>query len=173
VESLIQSSGIQGFGLGVNLEHFREVAAMPEAHDNPNWNPDYYDVGFQMIIGRIADILVRIQAGTGEHHVAGFVCDESPKSRKIENSYHRFKKKHPDLAEHMRGISHLDDKINPPLQMADLMADVAREMVTEWLDLGDPSKQASCPLPGSVMEVKIWDRDGMIKQVKGEISPIV
>jgi len=152
------------------MQHFWEVNALPAAQNNPNWSSDCADAAFQMVIGRIADTLRQIDAEGAGHHVATFICDESPKSEKIQKSYYKFKKKLPHLADYMRGISHLDDKRTPPLQMADLMADVAREMVAQWLD--DPSTQATCPIPGSVLEIKCWDRDGMLRALSGD-SPIV
>jgi hypothetical protein len=68
----------------------------------------------------------------------------------------------------MRGISHLDDKKHPPLQMADLMADLAREMTGQWIANGENRTQVICRLPNNVLQIKCYDRDSMDRVLKGD-----
>jgi hypothetical protein len=161
---LAPGSDIEGIGIGVNMKDFREYNSRAEVRANPNWNPNHEDAAFQLIFGRIAEIVRNVEISSRCPLQVGFVCDDGPNGNKIEASYDRLKAKHTGLAHHMRGISHLDDKKQPPLQMADLMADVGREMATQWLY----DKEVVCRLRGRVLEIKMYDRDVMDKVLNGE-----
>ena len=168
LELVIKGSPIQGMGIAVNMEDFREYDARPEVRSNPHWNSDHEDAAFQLTFGLIAELLQQLDADGAGSHVAGFICDDGSNKIKIEASYDRFKQKHPPLAKYMRGISHLDDKKHPPLQMADLMADLSREMTGRWISNGGDRSHVPCRLAGNVIQIKCYDRDSMERVLKGD-----
>jgi hypothetical protein len=168
LEPIITSSDVVGIGVAVNMKDFREYNARPEVRANPHWNDDHEDAAFQLAFGVIAETMRQIEADGAGSHVAGFVCDDGPKKAKIEASYERFKAKHGDLREYMRGISHLDDKKHPPLQMADLMAELARDMTAQWIANGGDKSKVVCRLPNNVLQVKCFDRDTMDRVLRGD-----
>lgn len=160
-EQVILNSKLVGVGYGIDMQHFREVCALPEARKNINWSDDYFDLGYQLAFGRTAE---RLHEGGKPKISVAFICDESPHSKKVAESYRQFKKKNPSLAAHMKGMSHLDDKTFLPLQMADLMADVAREMVTEQIK--NPARIITTRMKGSVFHVDCLERDGMLQMLR-------
>jgi hypothetical protein len=168
LETVITQSDIIGSGVAINMKDFREYNARPEVRANPHWNGDHEDAAFQLAFGVIAETMRQIEADGVGSHIAGFVCDDGPKKFTIMASFDRFKAKHSDLAKYMRGIAHLDDKKHPPLQMADLMADLAREMTGHWITNGGDKGKVSCRLPKNVLQVKCYDRDSMERVLRGD-----
>jgi Protein of unknown function (DUF3800) len=166
---LIDNSGLLiGFGFGINMHDFWEVDAMPEARACRNWMRechDYETYAFRAVFGKITETILRLLDGD---NYLFFVCDESPHYRKIKRGYDRFRKKFPAIAERMLGISQLNDKRVPELQMADFMADVAREMVTRHI----ATRQTAEPLSVKtrVFNVDCAHKHSMLRVLSGEAT---
>jgi hypothetical protein len=168
LERIIRDSSVVGFALGTNMADFWEVNSMPEAKASSHWNSDYEDATFQILIH---DLLTRLKTEFHDrNYQIGFVHDDSSKSAKLKASYDCFKMRHPDLAECMRSFTSLDDKKHPPLQMADLMADVARDMVSRKIDNPDFDITPRHGVNGSVFVVDCWQKAGMQKIARGKAS---
>lgn len=169
LEQVIESSRIMmGVGFGINMKDFLEVDAMPEARANQKWMRechDYQTCAFRNAFNLLGHIL--IVELTGENFVA-FVCDDSTHQRKIRRGYERMKEKFPILKERFLGLEAHDDKKVPELQMADLMADLAREMITRYIALGGDQEVPPSSLPENVLRVQIWNQGGMLKVLSGE-----
>jgi hypothetical protein len=66
------------------------------------------------------------------------------------------KKRNPKIAKYIGGFESLDDKIHPPLQAADLIANSARLMASEWVQT---RKDVSLTLLREcIPRVQAWDR---------------
>jgi len=63
-----------------------------------------------------------------------YVCDDGPHSAQIAQTYSEFKALNTDIAQYLGVLVHQDDKAFPQLQVADLMAHLAREVYEKWLD---------------------------------------
>ena len=171
LEDVIESSRIMmGVGFGINMKDFHEVDSLPEARANQQWMRechDYQTCAFRNVFNLLGHIL--ILELSGENFVA-FVCDQSTHDRKIRRGYERMKQKFEILQSRFIGLSTLDDKKVPELQMADLMADVAREMITRYIATGSEQEAPPLSLRNSVLRVHTWNKAGMLKLLRGEAT---
>lgn len=159
---------MMGVGFGINMKDFREVDALPEAQSNRQWMRechDYQTCAFRNMFNLLAHILfVEL---SGENYVA-FVCDESTHDRKIRRGYERMKQKFEIMQSRFVGFATLDDKKVPELQMADLMADVARQMIAKYIEIGDGQEVPPLSIKEKVLRVQTWNKSGMLKLLRGE-----
>jgi len=170
LEELIRQYPLIGFSLGVNMADFWEINTSNEARTSPHWNPDYEDCAFQLVIHAL---VTRLKTEfEGRKYQIGFVHDHSSKSAKLLHSFDCFKVRHPALSDCMRNFTSLDDKTHPPLQMADLMADVARDMITRKIDDPTIEVQPRQGVKGSVYTVDCWQRKGMMKILRGQTKSL-
>lgn len=70
----------------------------------------------------------------GDNNRMAFVCDDSPNAARYSTVYTEFKAKNPIIGEMMGGLVHLDDKKHPPLQAADMMANVTKEIAVKFVE---------------------------------------
>ena len=96
-----------------------------------------------------------------------FVCDDSPHFKVINRGFERVKDKFPDLAEHMLSLTRLDDKVTPELQMADLMADISREMMQKFIASDRQNQITPSVLDEKISSVDLWDKVGMLSNLYG------
>ena len=92
-----------------------------------------------------------------------FFCDEGPSAERITHEYLEFKRYNPEWAHLLPSLVHRDDKLMPQLQAADLMANLAKELVTKWLDTQEVSDLKR--LDESVYRIDVWTREGMLKRL--------
>jgi hypothetical protein len=164
------SIGLKTFAVAMDLKSFTEFNEKREVRQNPNWEQNYMVATYEAIMGFIAEHLRQLEEieHTG-HHIVQFVCDQSPLKKEIDKAYERFVKHFPAFGRYMQNdVIHLDDKTQPGLQAADLMAAVTRDMSKAWLN--DPSNQ---PEPrfgaeGTVLAIKCMDRNTLQKALDGE-----
>jgi len=90
---------------------------------------DPFELALQLLFKELSDT---VKADMGNGFRMTFVVDESQSAQRIEKVYLEFKRINPGLALNMEGLTHLDDKTVPPLQVADMMASVAKEVYLEW-----------------------------------------
>lgn len=169
LEDVIESSPIMmGVGFGINMKDFLEVDAMPEAQASRQWMRechDYKTCAFRNVFNLLGHILI-VEFG-GENYIA-FVCDESSHQRKIRRGYERMKEKFPILRERFLRLTPSDDKKVPELQMADLMADVARQMIMKYIVEGGTQEVPPLSIKENVLRVQTWNRSGMLKVLSGQ-----
>lgn len=168
LEALLESSPVlAGFGMGINMQDFREVDATPEAKSNRQWMRechDYQTAAFRNVFCRITYLLTE---KVDPELLIAFVCDDSTHYRKIKRGYDRIKVKFPDLGRHMISLVSKDDKRVPELQMADLMADVAREATTKSIANAGAFTPPSS-IKTKVLSIDCWNKSGMLKVLSGE-----
>ena len=165
LERLIRSRTLIGFAVGTSLVDFHKINSLPEAKTSPHWNRDFEDATFQILLH---NLIARLKHNFPPTFQIGFVHDESQKSEKLKTSYLLFKKRHPELGERMRNFTSHDDKTHPPLQVADLMADVARDVVNRKLDDESIDVTVRDGVKGSVFVVDCWQEWGMMKVLCGQ-----
>jgi hypothetical protein len=96
-----------------------------------------------------------------------FVCDDSPHFRRINRGYERVKQKFPDLGSKMLSLTRLDDKVTPELQMADLMADVSRQMMQKFIVSNRQNQITPSAFGSKIVSVDLWDKAGMLSNLYG------
>ncbi len=130
LESVISKSVLLGFGLAIHMKDFRKfVKTVPRARIVfPSDDP--YVMGFYSLMFQIVH---QVMEHNGQSVVA-FVCDEEIGHRdELDEAYRQLKLNHPEMAEFMGSMTHMDDKVCTPLQVADLMAGVTKDYFEEWL----------------------------------------
>ena len=90
--------------------------------------------------------------------VVGFVHDDGPDFEELKSLYADFKKLNKKTAKHRVGFDGLDDKFNPPLQAADLIANHSLEIGMDWLENGK-IKAKELELQSSMGFLVVWRED--------------
>ncbi len=90
--------------------------------------------------------------------VVAFVHDDGPDYPELASLYSNFKTVNPKTAKYLVGFSGLDDKVNPPLQAADLIANHCLEIGLEWMDGGKTIAKES-ELQSSMGFLSVWRED--------------
>jgi hypothetical protein len=169
---LVENSGLLiGFGFGINMHDFWEVDAMPEARACTQWMRechDYQTYAFRNMFCKITHTVMRLT--TDENYLI-FICDDSTHQRKIRRGFERVKKKYPELGERMLSLAPMDDKKIPELQMADFMADVAREMVTRHLATAGAQAEPAA-IKTRVFSVECSNKHSMLRVLSGEAKGV-
>ena len=127
LESIIRRNRIAGFAVCVPIPLFREFKSRDAVASGIFTEP--FEFALQCLFKQLAD---EVKSQIGEGHRLTFVVDESDRAARIMRVYHEFKRINPGLAASMGALTHLDDKVCPPLQAADMMASIAKEIYTEW-----------------------------------------
>lgn len=92
------------------------------------------------------------------HSVVLFIHDDGPDHAELGSLYSAFKALNPRTAKYMAGFSTLDDKINPPLQAADLIANHSLEIGIDWANNGK-TKAKELELQESMGFLAVWRED--------------
>ncbi len=120
LDSIVKNSRVVGCAVFISLPLYRffrtkELAASDIFSEDP------FIFAIQLLFKIIAD-------DTPKRHRLAFIVDESQSAQRIERTYLGFKELNPAVSINMNGLAHLDDKTTPPLQVADMMASVAKEL---------------------------------------------
>jgi hypothetical protein len=126
---VINSSNIRAIAVGILVQDFERIRQVsPEARKY--FREDPYEAALQSLVYESAKIV----SERDSRGCIGYVSDDGSRSPVYSAIYHDFKKKNPEIAEIMRGISHLDDTKWPGLQAADIVAHVANQVFKEICD---------------------------------------
>ncbi len=133
LEAILLSHHWIGFGIGVLVADYKNVwNTHPLARTL--YRKDPVETAY---VGMFFEIVRAVQKNAPEAQVA-YVIDDSTYSGKIADAFKGFKLNHPMLAPSIATLAPLDDKITPPLQMADLIASIVKDVFLEWLNNGKP-----------------------------------
>lgn len=156
LKRVIESSGLVAVGVAVLVEDFNLVtAADPRAAEYLGKDP--YDGALQSLVFECARALESKVPGS----YISYVSDDSDKAEHYTAVYTGFKQKNPKIARMMRGLAHLDDKIWPGLQAADLVAHVTNQVYKTVLKLpvGERGLLESIPeLESNFYLIAHWDK---------------
>ena len=146
-----------GSGLSVDmLDHVAARSAIPESALFYANDPTV--AAYSQTIYTVTRLVRKNASG----HGVSFVFDESSSSAKIMAAYEAVKAYHPVIAKSMGTIAPANDKVTPPLQMADLIASVVRESFLKYKETGEPFPEkwdAHFESPG------IWDAEHTLRSL--------
>ncbi len=136
LDAIITKQHIIGIACVIPMQVYKEFrATVPNAAEK--LNEDAFHLALQIVLMECAYI-ARDEL-PGDNNCTAFMCDESNKAPLYAEGYRQFKLKNPIIAPSMRGLVHMDDKVQPRLQAADMMAGVAKERAIEYLKSPDAS----------------------------------
>lgn len=161
LESIVNNSGIGGIGIVISVPVFKEVLSMPEFREKMERMTPYQLV-LQMLF---LESVEQIKTVPGNHMVA-FVHDEGDDFPFLEKTYREFKKKNPRTAKYMAGFSCLDDKLHPPLQCADMVANTVNHYAQEWQV--NPSEASLKRLRESILQIKVWSKESLMTVLRSQ-----
>lgn len=162
LEQVIQNARLTSLGIVIPVQEYKEVFAMPESHNKLPANPYHaaLNSGFYETVKAINRL-------PGRHKVA-FVHDEHEHEvfSEYQRLYLEFKRKNPKTARRMGGFVPLNDEEHPPLQAADLAANVTCNFAKQWLD--DPSKASLQRLKVSMYRICVWERSYILEVLRNQ-----
>jgi hypothetical protein len=166
LEDILLSRPWRGFGIGVLVPDYNAVwQAYPLARRM--FRKDPVESAFAVMFCEIARAA---QDVSSENRVA-FTIDDSTYSGIIAEAFKGVKVNHPGLARSMATLEPLDDKVTPPLQMADLLASVVRDTFLEWLKVGRPQYIPMKEKWSNHFQlVGMWDKEYMLMNMVDTID---
>jgi len=163
LDLVIKKHDLLGVASVIPLAMFNEVVASEGL--TYRFNPDPFSAAMQTVMRECAILARDTLLGDGNNRVA-FVCDDGPDAKNQTAAYCDFKNKNTSIQETIGGIVHLDDKKWPPLQAADVVASIAREMATEYIDNQTPVQLKR--LQGSFYRMYVWNRETLLQLARAQ-----
>jgi hypothetical protein len=161
LETLLLAYPWRGFGIGIVIPDYQEVwNTIPAA----KWffQEDSVEAAFHSMFLEIARA-IRKNAPT---HQVAYIIDDSTYSGKIAEVFKAVKINYPVIAKSIASFAPMDDKITTPLQMADLIANIIKDIFLYWLKDGKPRY---VPLEekwrGHFELVGRWDKIYMLRNI--------
>jgi hypothetical protein len=159
LEAIIKRVSILGLACAVPLPMYRKL--VEEYGLSEKLNPDPFVAASQTVM-RESALLARDKLLRGkkdrDNRIA-FVCDDSDNAAKYSVAYTGFKAKNVAIQDTLGGLTHQDDKKTPPLQMADMVASISKEMALEYLRNGGQVELQR--LQGVFHKLIVWDEPTM------------
>jgi hypothetical protein len=162
LEAIIKQANLMSLGVVIPVQDYKEVMATPEAQGKFPTTP----YALALNSGFFETIKV-INKNPGRHMVT-FAHDDDTFFPQLLRLYHEFKKKNPRTARQMGGFIPLDDKDHPPLQAADLAANVACNFAKQWLE--DRNEASLRRLRDTMYLIGLWDRNYILEVLRHQGS---
>jgi hypothetical protein len=153
LEGIIKQFPIIALAVIIPLPEYKETVL--EFGVAGKMNPDPFSAAMQSVMRNC----VLLANEHGAANKVAFVCDDSSDSVKLSTAYAGFKEKNILIQDALAGLVHLDDKTHPPLQAADMVASLGREMGMEYLNTGGHVELPR--LQGVFHKLEVWDREWM------------
>src|SRR5258708_13076516 len=165
LEAILKGQHIIGLACVIPMEVYNEFRATVPGPAS-FFHPDAFKSALQTTLMECGYTVRDKLVGT-ENRIA-FVCDDSPNAVRYSAVYVAFKEKNPVVGKMMGGLVHLDDKKTPQLQVADMMANVTKEIAVKFIEThraqlrndprtNYPGDVTLTRLEGSVYSVSIWN----------------
>lgn len=149
-----------GFGLSVDVpDHTAVRNAFPESALFYSRDPTV--AAYSQMIYTIA----RAARKNAPGHRVAFVFDGSSASSKIMAALDAIKEYHPVVAKSIATIAPADDKLTPPLQMADLVASVVRKSFLKHKETGEAFPERWNAHFGHDESLGIWDAEHTLRSL--------
>jgi hypothetical protein len=158
LEAIIQRAQITSLGIVIPVVDYAEIRGLPEAHGI--WPESPYLAALNSGFFETVKAIRKLAAA----NVVAFVHDNDDRFPHYLTAYNEFKAKNPKTAKHMRGFVPLDDRDHPPLQAADLAANVACNFAKEWL--ANPTEATLTRLRTSMYKIGVWNKEYMTAILK-------
>jgi hypothetical protein len=154
--------GIRGIGICIPIDDLNKVCTRPEAA--PFFCGSPYNLALQSIIHETVGF---IRQKSGRNMVA-FVHDDGPDYDVLHHFYKGFKEVNPTTAKYMAGFQPLSDKEHPPLQAADMVANLALGIGMEWLEQGRKVEKIK-EMEDSVGKIGVWTEHYLLSVLKRQL----
>ena len=156
---LKQIPSICSIGVCMPLEDLKKACERPEAAPFFLGNP--YNLAFQSVLHEVVGYIRR---KPGRAMVA-FIHDGGPDYDTLRHFYNGFKKENPRTAKYMAGFQPLSDKEHPPLQAADMAANLTLSVGIEWLENGRRVEKLK-EMRESIRKIGVWTEDYLLSVLK-------
>jgi len=167
LEKVLQTR-VLGIACFVNLREFREVVEECQILKR-NFSPDPFNFASQTVMRECAFAAQKHLKGTSNK--VAFVCDESPKSEKFSRSYLQFKQKNIPIRDALLGMVHKDDKHTPPLQAADMIASLTKEVSLKYVEQGSDFPTTLPRLNGVLWKIVSWNKSKLMELARKQLMP--
>ncbi len=183
LDAILQKSPVIGVGMIIPMGIYTEFrATMPLADQKISSDP--YESAVQTLMFECGHVVRdKIPPDRGKVNRLAFVCDDTPNAARYSAVYAGFKERNPRMASILGGMVHLDDKLHPPLQAADMMASLSKELFLNHMNngavdlktgrlLGEKKKYLpSVVLPrlnGVTYNIHVWDWPWMMNVLEAQ-----
>jgi hypothetical protein len=156
LEVIINQTEIASMGVVIPVQDFNEVLADPRAKGRLPTNA--YSLALNLCFYQTVQELNKVPG----RHVVRFVHDCDDRFSIYKECYDRFKDANPKTAKQMCGFTALDDKEHPPLQAADLAANVTCNFAKDWLEQ-DRTVASLQRLKDSMLRICVGTKDFLLK----------
>jgi hypothetical protein len=151
---------ILGVGIAIPVEDYARVCSRPDAQGIFPGDP--YQRALE---GVLLEAVKLAKMVAGEDVRIGFVHDDGPDSALLRSVYEGFKVANPRTATHMDGFRPLCDRKNPPLQLADMVANFTLVVGLDWLTNGRQAKWAT-EMESNIGKLGVWTEHVMLSILK-------
>jgi hypothetical protein len=136
LDAIIHKSGVMGIAACVPMQAYNTLRAI-EPHAAEIFPEDAFEVALQAVFQLCYETVQNeMRKEIGPQKVA-LICDDGPSAPRIAKMFEQFLERNPAYGDVLESLVHRDDKKLPQLQSADLMAHLAKDRFSEWLD--DPA----------------------------------
>jgi len=142
---------IMGFGVAIDEEDYQETIKTRKAENIFGANP--YHRALESVM---YETVQHVRSLPGRNVVA-FVHDDGEDFTELHNVYKAFKAKNPRTSKYMMGFMPLNDKQHPPLQLADMIANLTMHLGLDWLDNGRTQPKLE-QMRQSIEKLGIWNK---------------
>jgi hypothetical protein len=166
LEGILLSYSWIGLGIGVLIPEYREIwNSFPPARRL--YQEDPAEAAYA---GLFFEIARAARKNAPDHRVA-YIIDDSTYSGMISAAFDGLKINHPEVARAMATLASKDDKLTPPLQMADLLASLVKDNFLQWRASGKPE---CVPLEEKWHDhfelIGRWDKEHMLISMADTLS---
>jgi hypothetical protein len=165
--NILIGSHWHGFGFGVLIPDYKDVLA-----EFPIANRFYAADPTEHIYSQAMYEVTRATRRKAKGWGVAFVIDQSDYDEYVIAAYKAMKVNQPAMAESAKTILPRDDKETPPLQMADLLASVTKDMFLDWVT--NHPNQKTAPIPkrwfDNFEKIGKWDRAFMLHSLDKTLS---
>lgn len=159
LDAIIKKCKLLGIASVIPLPAYRKI--VEEYRLTEKLDPDPFSAAMQNVMQECA-LLARdqlLRGKKGKENIVAFVCDDSDNAAKYAAAYAGFKFKNVRFNDALGGMTHQDDKRLPPLQAADMVASIGKEMGLEYLKNGGHVELRR--LQGVFHKLVVWDEATM------------
>jgi hypothetical protein len=160
---LRRHSGIRAVGVALPVDDFERVCARPEG--SLMAAPLAYQRALE---GVLFETVNMIRALPGTNTVA-FVHDDGTDFDALRHCYNGFLEADPKTAKFMAGFLPLNDKEHPPLQLADMIANLTLEIGMEWIANGRTPRGLK-QMQDNIGMIGVWDEHYMLSILKRNLT---
>lgn len=161
LEGIIKQANLMSLGVVIPMQDYRQAVALTDTLGRIPQDP--YSLALS---SGFFETIKAVNRDKGKHMVA-FVHDDDQRFPRYQALYHEFKKKNPRTAKQMAGFIPLDDKQHPPLQAADLAANVTCNFAKEWLDNGRAPTDLK-RLKDTMYLIGVWDKNYILEVMRSQ-----